>query len=142
MQRAVVRDVPIDARYGDEHSSLSISRTLFGFPPRLVLGLIKRVFWRYFVYDFSAVSIFILLGLPLLLFGALYGAVTWFVFSSRNEATSPGQVMIAAMPIIIGFQLLLQAVVLDVTSVPRSPISQPLRGRESDDAMREIGLRV
>ncbi len=34
--RAVIQDVAIPARYGDEHSSLSIPRTLFGFPPKLL----------------------------------------------------------------------------------------------------------
>ncbi len=133
MLRAVVKDVPIDARYGDEHSSLSIGRTLFGFPPRLILGLMRRVFWRYFVYDFSAVSIFILLGVPLLAFGLVYGVAVWTHFKSINEATPAGQVMIAAMPIIIGFQMLLQAVVLDVTGVPRMPLSPPIRGAGDED---------
>jgi hypothetical protein len=34
--------------------------------------------------------------------------------------------MIAALPIAMGFQLLLQAVVLDVGGVPRTPISPRL----------------
>lgn len=125
--RAVVRDVPIDARYGNEHSSLSVTRTLFGFPPRLALGSIKRVFWRYFVYDFSAVSIFVMLGLPLFLFGAIFGVTLWYRFAAAEEFASAGMVMFAAMPIILGFQMLLQAVVLDVTGVPRFPICVPLR---------------
>jgi glycosyltransferase involved in cell wall biosynthesis len=125
--RAVVRDVPIDARYGDEHSSLSIPRTLFGFPPRLLLGLVKRIFWRYFVYDFSAVSIFVLLGLPLFLFGVGFGAWLWYTHSVQGEFVSAGMVMLAAMPIILGFQMVLQAIVLDVTGVPRFPLCEPLR---------------
>jgi len=35
-------------------------------------------------------------------------------------------VMLAAMPIILGAQLLLQAVVLDIANVPRVAISPPL----------------
>ncbi|MBI5431233.1 MAG: glycosyltransferase family 2 protein [Planctomycetes bacterium] len=125
--RAVVRDVPIDARYGDEHSSLSIPRTLFGFPPRLFAGLVKRVFWRYFVYDFSAVSIFVLLGLPMLLFGVGLGVYLWYDYAAQGINAPPGMVMFAAMPIILGFQMLLQAVVLDVTGVPKFPVCEPLR---------------
>lgn len=133
--RAVVRDVPIDARYGDEHSSLSITKTLFGFPPRLFAGLMKRIFWRYFVYDFSAVSIFVLLGLPLFLFGSVFGAWLWYSYATKQQFASAGMVMFAAMPIILGFQMLLQAIVLDVTGVPRFPLCEPLR--ESARAAKE-----
>ena len=51
--RAVIRDVPIPARYADEHSSLSVTHTLMTFPPRLLWGLGRRLFWRYFVHDFA-----------------------------------------------------------------------------------------
>jgi glycosyltransferase involved in cell wall biosynthesis len=131
--RAVIRDVPIDARYGDEHSSLSISHTLLTFPPQLLWGLGRRLFWRYFVHDFSALSVFFLLGLPLLLWGAVYGAVVWYEVLSTGRGATAGQVMIAAMPIILGVQFLSQAVVLDVQNVPREPLSgpfEPMQGEE------------
>lgn len=125
IQHAVIRDVAIPARYGDEQSSLSVSRTLLGFPPRLVWGFGRRVFWRYFVHDFSALSVFLLLGVPLTLFGAVFGAVLWWSYHDR-EYTPAGLVMLAAMPIILGFQMLVQAIVLDIQSVPRVPLSPPL----------------
>jgi dolichol-phosphate mannosyltransferase len=120
--RALVQDVPMPARYGDEHSSLSITRTLFGFPPRLAKGLLRRLLWRYFVYDFTVVSLLLLVGLPLFLFGSVFGLWTWASLGSEAFA-SAGQVMLAAMPIILGFQLLLQALVLDVSNVPRKPLT-------------------
>jgi glycosyltransferase involved in cell wall biosynthesis len=127
MRRAVVQDVAIDARYADEHSSLSVPRTAVGFPPRLLRGLVRRIFWRYFVHDFSAASVFLLTGLPMFLFGAIYGLSLYVAlnFMSQGFATA-GQVMIAALPIALGFQLLLQAVVLDIAGVPRTPISPRL----------------
>lgn len=121
--RALVQDVPMPARYGDEQSSLSITRTLFGFPPRLLAGLLRRVLWRYFIYDFAVVSMLLLAGLPLFLFGSLYGIWTWCSLGGEGFA-SAGQVMLAAMPIILGFQLLLQALVLDVGSVPKKPLAR------------------
>ena len=126
--RAVVQDVPISARYGDERSSLSIPHTLIGFPPRLVWGLMRRLFWRYFVHDFTAVSVFILMGVPLLLFGLGYVAY-YFTQRAPGEVATAGDVMLVAMPIILGVQFLLQAVVLDVSLVPRTPISPPLARR-------------
>lgn len=127
--RAVVLDVPISARYADEKSSLSITRTLFGFPPRLLGGLLRRLFWRYLVYDFTALSLFLVLGLPALVGGTSYGLWLWWDLSGRGEYAHPGQVMLATLPIILGAQLVLQAVTLDIANTPRTPISAPLRAR-------------
>jgi glycosyltransferase involved in cell wall biosynthesis len=125
--RAVIQDVAIPARYGDEQSSLSVMRTLLGFPPKLLWGLLRRVFWRYFVYDFTAVSIYVLLGVPLVLWGVLYGALVWWeVQQPGAPPATAGQVMLSAMPIILGVQFLSQALALDVQSVPRQPLCGPL----------------
>lgn len=126
IQRAVVHDVAIPARYADEHSSLSPLRVLLEFPPRLVWGLVRRVFWRYFVHDFTALSVYLLLGIPMVVWGVVFGATAWYRLHGTTEYASPGVVMLAAMPIILGVQLLLQAIALDVQNVPRTPISQPL----------------
>lgn len=128
--RAVVRDVPIPARYGDEVSNLSITKVLFEFPPKLLRGALRRLFWRYFVHDFTALSVLVLFGVPLLLFGVASAAV---YYASRPENAGPapaGDVMKAALPVILGVQFLLQAVVLDVSHVPSTPISPPLARRE------------
>ena len=132
IQRAVVHDIAAPARYGDERSSLSIPRTLLGFPPRLILGFLRRIFWRYYVHDFSAVSLYILLGLPLIGFGASY-ALYWMVRNRAEGQVAPaGDVMLAAMPIILGVQLLLQAAALDIQGVPTRPLSPPLRRRPDE----------
>ena len=124
--RAVVRDVPIRARYGDEVSNLSITKVLFEFPPRLLWGFVRRLFWRYFVHDFTALSVFVLFGGPLLLFGVVRYA--WYLAQRTDDGTTApaGDVMAVALPVILGVQLLLQAIVLDVSLVPRTPISSPL----------------
>lgn len=126
IQRAVVKDVTIPARYGDERSSLSITRTLVGFPPRLLWGFLRRIFWRYFVHDFTVVSIFLALGLPMMLFGVAFGIGLWWNYHGTDVYTPAGLVMLAAMPIILGVQLLLQALVLDIQNVPRVPLSSPI----------------
>ncbi len=125
--RARVRDVAIPARYGSEPSSLSVGGTLVGFPGRLVAGLCRRVARRYFLFDFTAVSAFLALGLPLFLFGVVFGAVHWIRSIRTGEVASTGTVMVAALPIILGFQLLLQALVVDIAERPSAPLSPPLR---------------
>lgn len=127
IQRAVVQDVAIPARYADEHSSLSPVRVLLEFPPRLVWGLARRVFWRYFVHDFTALSVYLVLGLPLLVWGFVFGAQQWFENQRAGQLASAGIVMLAAMPIILGAQLLLQAIALDIQNVPRTPLCPPVR---------------
>lgn len=132
IQRAVVQDIAAPARYGDEKSSLSVTKTLFEFPPKLVYGFLRRIFWRYFVHDFSAVSLYLLLGLPLVLFGIGY-ALWWLGAHAQDTAVAPaGDVMMSAMPIILGVQLLLQAAALDIQTAPSRPISPPLRRRETE----------
>jgi hypothetical protein len=125
--RAVVQDVSIPARYADEKSSLSITRTLIGFPPRLLWGLMRRLFWRYLVYDFTALSLYLLLGVPALIGGVVYGVTLWVMNHRADEFAHSGQVMMAAMPIILGAQLVLQAIALDIANTPRTPISPPLK---------------
>jgi len=127
--RAVVLDVSIPAKYADEQSSLSVVRTLIGFPPRLLGGLLRRLFWRYFVYDFTALSVYVLLGVPALLCGTLYGSWLWWDLHFAGEYAKPGQVMLAAMPIILGAQLVLQAIALDIANTPRAPLTPPLLPR-------------
>jgi len=127
--RAVVLDVAIPARYADEKSSLSITQTLVSFPPKLLWGLMRRLFWRYLVYDFTALSLYLLLGVPALVGGVVYGVTLWIVNNRANEFAHSGQVMMAVLPIILGAQLVLQAIALDIANTPRTPISPPLKPR-------------
>src|SRR5688572_25787382 len=116
--RATVADVEMPARYGDEQSSLRISRVATTFPPMLLRGLLRRFYWRYLIEEFGVVSICVLTGLPFLLFGVVFGVWHW-VESARTGATATaGTVIVAALPIILGVQLLLGGILLDVLSSP------------------------
>ncbi|MEO5373983.1 MAG: glycosyltransferase family 2 protein [Alphaproteobacteria bacterium] len=116
---AVLTDVPMPARYGDETSSLSIPRVLLDFPPRLLRGLLRRIVLKYFVYDFNVGSLYLAVGLPLTLFGILFGAWEW-IDSVRTGVVRPvGTVMLVVLPLILGFQLLLQAVAVDIAAEPK-----------------------
>ncbi len=118
LQRLVVKDVYIPAVYGDEKSSLSISKSLFGFPPRLLRGMLRRILYFYFIRDFTAVTVFLLAGWTSVLFGAAWGGYHWWKSSQLQVAASTGTVMIAILPLIIGLQFLLQAVVMDIQNTP------------------------
>jgi len=116
---AVVQDVPMKARYGDEKSGLSITKTLFEFPPRLFIAFIKRIALKYFLFEFNIASVYILFGLPLFLLGAVYGVVNFIKYGSSHVPAPTGTVVIPTLLIILGFQLLLSAVNYDVTNYPK-----------------------
>ncbi|MBF0130798.1 MAG: glycosyltransferase family 2 protein [Alphaproteobacteria bacterium] len=116
---AVVRDLPIPARYGDEGSSLSIPLVLIDFPPRLIKGLLRRIALKYFIYDFNVGSLYLAAGLPLMLFGTTLGALEWIDSIRTGIARPSGTVMLVALPLILGFQLLLQAIAVDIAAEPR-----------------------
>jgi len=119
--RALVVDVPIPAKYDNQTSSLSIWRTLFEFPPLLLLAWLRRIWWQYFTYDFSVGSLFLVTGTLLTAFGVIWGIVWWVRSMLTNTVSSTGTVMIAVLPIILGVQLLLQFLALDIQSVPVKP---------------------
>ncbi len=119
---AVVVDVPTKARYGAETSHLRPAQVLFTFPVRLFLGSCRRILWRYFIRDFTAFSAFLLAGTALSSFGMAFGLYKWLSAILTQTPTPIGTVMVAALPFILGFQLLLQAAVLDIGNVPQRPL--------------------
>jgi glycosyltransferase involved in cell wall biosynthesis len=134
---AVVRDVPMDARYGREQSSLRLRDVVFHFSARHAINTGRRLFYNYFLRDFSAASVELLLGLALLTFGLVFGATQWVEWASLGVGAYAGTVMLAALPVIIGMQLLLAFLNVDHTRVPRVPLHpQLLRRRGAEDAIR------
>jgi dolichol-phosphate mannosyltransferase len=125
--RAVVRDVYIPARYPDARSHLSESRAALQFPLGLVGGFLRRIKLQYFVRDFTPVSLYLVFGVLLTVFGAIWGAWHWSISLQTNVAATTGTVMIAVLPIIVGVQLLLQAITLDIQSAPTLPIHASVR---------------
>lgn len=120
---AVVKEEPMPVRYDGEPSTLSIPRVLVGFPGRLLRALARRIVFKNFVYDFTIGSLHLVAGLPLLLAGMLYGGYKWYWYASRARAAPTGTVVLSALFIIMGFQLILSAISFDLQAVPRVPIN-------------------
>ena len=85
-----------------------------------MVGLFRRLLWRYLFYEVSPVAVFGILGLMLCGFALVFGGYQWIKNASQNIPTPTGTIMLAALPLILGFQLLLQAVVLDIQNTPRA----------------------
>jgi glycosyltransferase involved in cell wall biosynthesis len=127
--RARVVDVALPARYGDAPSSLRVRHVAATFPGLMLRALLRRFYWRYLIEDFALVSIGVLLGVPLALFGATFGGWHWAQSVRTGVPATAGTVLVAALPIILGVQLLLLALVLDVLASPSVK-----RGRRAGEA--------
>jgi len=122
--RAPVKDVSMHAIYNGEKSYLSESKVLFQFPIKMMVTYFNRINLTYFLQDFSAVSIFLVFGSISLLFGVIWGAVQWRIASLANTPASTGTIMVAVLPIFLGMQLLLEALVLDIQNIPKEFIEK------------------
>jgi glycosyltransferase involved in cell wall biosynthesis len=122
--RAVVHEVPMKAVYGDEKSSLSVLKVLRQFPKRYLLRFFKRIGYSYFLRDFNACSVELVAGFGMLLFGVVYGAYHWYHAAITSTTTPTGTIMLAVLPIIVGVQMLLEAITLDIVNVPRTPLQK------------------
>ncbi|MFM1787257.1 MAG: hypothetical protein RL228_1207, partial [Actinomycetota bacterium] len=119
VMRAVVWDVPMEARYGNEKSNLSVLKALFEFPGKHFVRFHKRLFYNYYLRDMSAASLELPLGAALGWFGFIFG-VTQFVESAESGMpATAGTVMLSAVPVILGFQLVLAFLSYDIASVPK-----------------------
>ena len=126
MLRAVVIDVPIQAIYGDEKSSLKISNILLLFLMKHFANLSRRITYNYFLHDFSIASIELVVGLIFIAFGSIFGGMEWYNSSITGLAASAGTVIIAALPIMVGSQLLISFLNFDVQNQPNQPIHRNL----------------
>jgi dolichol-phosphate mannosyltransferase len=116
--RAVVVDIPMDAKYGDEVSNLKISKIMGEFLVKHVRNFAKRLFYNYYLRDMSIASIELPLGIILFLFGGIYGGLRWFAGLELETPAPAGTVMLSALPVIVGVQLILSFISYDIASVP------------------------
>jgi hypothetical protein len=116
---ARVKDCAMPARYGDETSSMNISRVLLNFPYLLMHGFFYRMFNRYVLRDFSIIIPFYLLGTLMFVFGAGFGSYSWWEAVRSQTAAPTGTIMLAVLPLILGLQLLLQGLLIDILQTPR-----------------------
>ncbi len=124
--RAVVADIPIDAKYGNEQSNLKISENILPFIKGNAVNFIKRIAYNYYLRNFSLASLQLLFGILLTLFGFFYGLSHWGISELNEPPATAGTVMVAALPIIVGFQLLMSFINYDINTVPRRPLTKIL----------------
>jgi len=122
----VVAEVPMEARYGEEESNLRAARMVAPFLVRHLRNLGKRIFYSYYLRNFNIASIEILAGVAFLVFGVWFGASQWIEGYRANVPATSGTVMVAALPVIVGVQLVLAFLSYDLQNVPREILHRRL----------------
>jgi dolichol-phosphate mannosyltransferase len=123
-QQAIIAEIPMPAIYGDEESNMKLFRMPWLFSINLFKKFITRIWKSYFVYDFNIGTVYLVFGVFLFLGGTSFGGYNWSVNSATNELTPVGTIMISTLLIILGFQLLLQAIQFDILRTPTTFIKR------------------
>lgn len=131
---AVVLDIPMDAVYGNEKSNLKISKVIVGFLSKHIKNLTKRIFYNYYLRDMSLASIELPVGILLFISGAGFGLFHWINSFQKGIITPAGTVMLAALPILMGTQLILAFLSHDIANLPRIPLHKLRRSKKESPA--------
>ncbi len=116
---ARVKDVSIPAVYGSEKSGIKLWRFVPSAVFRLEKSFFQRIFEKYVLRDFHPIALFFFFGILLFAVGLATGA--WILWNKFFHSLSPsvGSVLLCLLPSVVGMQLLLTALILDVLETKR-----------------------
>ncbi len=126
VSRAVVADVPMEAIYGEETSNLRVSKVLLPFALKHARNFVRRIFYTYFLRDFSAATLELVLGISLLAFGFIFGSVKWYASIASGIPAATGVIILAALPFLLGSYLLISFLNFDMQNQPDQPLHRDL----------------
>jgi glycosyltransferase involved in cell wall biosynthesis len=112
--RARIGEIYLPAVYAGEASSMKLGKILRTFPGHLLGGLVYRIYQKYFFRSLSPFFLLLVFGLICSIWGCLWGGVAWYKSYSTGIPATTGTVVLALLPLILGWSALLQAFVLDV----------------------------
>jgi glycosyltransferase involved in cell wall biosynthesis len=114
LRRRTIAEMEMPAIYGAERSSLSIRRAAVSFPGKLFARFVRRVSLNYLVFELNVASVCAILGGPLLAFSLVFGGLQWRESAVSGVPRTTGTVILALLMFMVGFQLVLQALLFDV----------------------------
>lgn len=120
LRHGKIAEMHMDTIYSGAGSSLSIVRTLLSFPPKLLRLFLRRLILQYFVYDINLGSLYIFFGFFLSGLSAALLGFEWLQSHVTGIPRTTGTVMLGVLPFLMGFQLLLNALLYDVQFGPKS----------------------
>ena len=112
------KDVPVPAVYAEERSGIRLFSAGRKLMWSLWKGFWRRMLWKYLLWSFSPVAIFLFGGLALCLWGVGFGVGVAISTLGPPEA-SAAAVLISVGPLLVGINLLTVSWVLDVLGSPR-----------------------
>lgn len=116
IMNARVQDEPVPAIYGDETSTIPVFKTTTRALKVVWKGFWKRMYYKYIVVNFHPIALFLFAGLFLSLVGSIFGIFIIFEKVFSNQSPSTGTVMLCVLPLILGIQLLLTAITMDINN--------------------------
>lgn len=112
-------DVPIPAVYGDEVSGMRLHKVVPRLLATLIGGFWRRIWFKYVLWSFSPIALLLLAGIPLLVLGIVVGIWAIAVSAADPGSVTTGTWLLAVAPALLGTQLLLQALMLDIQATPK-----------------------
>lgn len=116
---AKIKDVAIPARYGTEVSTIKLHKEAPRAVKVLIRGFFKRMIVRYTLFSFHPIALFYFMSFLALSWTVLWTAIVTIIILARHTTATTAVVMLAVLPFIVGFELLLQAVSLDIYNEPK-----------------------
>lgn len=113
---AKVKDEPVPAIYGDEVSSIKFLPTAYNALSANFIGFWRRIYYKYVLFNFHPIALFLFSGIFLIGFGTLFALFITYRRLADEFSPSTGTIMIAVIPLFLGFQLLLSAITMDMNN--------------------------
>jgi len=111
------KDVPIPAVYGDEVSTIKLRKVVPALLRLMTRGFLRRITLKYVIGTFSPIALFLASGSLLLLWAFAFGI--WVLVETIGpDVASTGTVLLCVGPGLVGFQLVLTALQLDIAATP------------------------
>ena len=113
---AKIKDVAVPAVYGEETSTINLFGTSARTLHSLHKGFWQRIYYKYILMNFHPIALLLLVGLPMFWFGVIVSVVLVVARILSNSTPTSATVMLGVLPVILGIQLLLTALIMDVNN--------------------------
>ena len=113
---AKVIDQAVPAHYGDEKSTIKLIPTAWRNLKAVWKGFWRRIYYKYVLYGFHPVALFLFTGMFFLIISLLLAIFLLYVKLFAHQSPTAGSVMLAVLPFILGIQLTLTALTIDVSN--------------------------
>lgn len=116
---ARVKDHAVPAIYGEETSTIKFLPTVMRVLGVIWVGFWRRMYYKYILFSLHPIVIFLFGGLLLSLVGWAYALFLAFDRIVSGATPSSATVMLSVLPIILGFQMLMTALLMDINDEDR-----------------------